>query len=772
MRALVTTPNGSDGGDDQGRRVQLSLDGSAIQTLRTAACGQQTLASFNVNLEHLTAGSHSLSVSASKGDSEGEDGNSGSASITFVLDPSLPNRKMNVAEQAATPEPFTCLSTSRNGEQHDEDNQNAPTIAGSFSLSAQSDGIDLARDRVVLAFDDKIAVLEPGSFQCKEHDHCQFLDVSRPLVQAMTLVREDGKWTFTVTGKTLPATPKLFALRIGNDWGGRNLTTGEFVFDVTPSLDTAHQARAVIGSAGGTLQTTDGSGAIIRLDVPAGALTADTAIQLTPRLSSALTNASGTIHPGVELAPGGLQFAIPATLTFNFIHTTRSVSSFDTIYLITSPLTALPLFRKVDPTHNTIAAHIYHFSDYDPGAAASAFEDLKAWADPILNAAGVMDFQTLEALAAFDQQQMAAGCTQNCVDLAHLTAAVENSVRTVVNQSCPSAVANPTDDLLNHFLELEALVQSVGGNVPEVNVCVKQILSAQIDQASSVAASPDASDPTLSRLAALASRAQQLGFSDLETKALQKMDQALLDLANRIVTQARSADGTPNATQAHQDGIDQLTKEQVWLTTPDLTGIDPNLATVIQNDLDSLKQTSKFRVSLIGAGTCNANVGGVWLNYAPPLSLPVRAHGSGCGGDITMSAAQIGDNTVVFNASGFQGTSFGSGPNLEGLSTFVGQITVVVHLSSPATVQLDVNTNWATNAPPQIVDGSTYTLDGGIYTPGGVLVYDFSRKRFYDGATTRSINLPAGTHNITVSLNARSIVANAGSGWFATITVQ
>src|SRR6185436_19624714 len=104
-------------------------------------------------------------------------------------------------------------------------------------------------------------------------------------------------------------------------------------------LDMSHQAQAMIGTGGGTIETVDAAGVIIRLQIPASALTADTLIKVTPLLSSPLPDTSAALRPGVKFEPEGLQFAEPATLTMDFSATNQTIGNQHSLFLLTSPLT-------------------------------------------------------------------------------------------------------------------------------------------------------------------------------------------------------------------------------------------------------------------------------------------------------------------------------------------------------------------------------------------------------------------------------------------------
>lgn len=84
---------------------------------------------------------------------------------------------------------------------------------------------------------------------------------------------------------------------------------------VTPVLDTPRAVSGTVGAQGGVLTATAANGATLSLDVAAGSLLSDVTITMTP-----LSGVTGLPFPrglvaAVELAPEGLRFLAPATLT-------------------------------------------------------------------------------------------------------------------------------------------------------------------------------------------------------------------------------------------------------------------------------------------------------------------------------------------------------------------------------------------------------------------------------------------------------------------------
>jgi hypothetical protein len=122
----------------------------------------------------------------------------------------------------------------------------------------------------------------------------------------------------------------------------------------------APAGSAVIGAAGGTLMTSDGSSLVI----PPGALSAPLTITMTPADASSVPGgaASGSVF---HLQPDGLQFLLPATLTLTVDPAmlaagatasdvgifTAAIGETSSAYLLSTSV--------VDPTH--VSAQILHF---------------------------------------------------------------------------------------------------------------------------------------------------------------------------------------------------------------------------------------------------------------------------------------------------------------------------------------------------------------------------------------------------------------------------
>ena len=454
--------------------------------------------------------------------------------------PSTP-AEVNRIERAATPRAFRSISLSNNP---GTANLN---LNGQIILGEGSDSLDPARDRLVIALGPSLTVLEPGSLRPSGQSNrvWTYQNTSHPRIRKVILQRHtDESWQFEISSRASMPENKRFYLRIGNDWGGINLQTGGMLLQMQPALNFAFQSQATIGSAGGTVQATDASGIVISLSIPAGALAEERLITVTPLESSLLVAPSGALHPGVKFEPEGLQFANPATLTLDFSATGQQITNKDFIFLMTSPMTMVPLYGSANPATKTLTSLIHHFSEVQPGPGGAAFSDLAAWASAVLSSGQNLTLSEIQSLAAVAAVQLQQGCEQNCIDVAQLAERVRQSITATVSSQCPLDTANPSDQALNRYLQLETIAQQFGVEVTGIRGCIEQILRALIERDGAAAIANPSYSTTLPRILELANRAQQLGFAELETLALQKVDAAMRVISQRLLGNVQQARGT------------------------------------------------------------------------------------------------------------------------------------------------------------------------------------------------------------------------------------
>lgn len=138
---------------------------------------------------------------------------------------------------------------------------------------------------------------------------------------------------------------------------------------VSPTLDSAGAAGAVLGPEGGTLTATGADGSAFSLSVPAGSLFAATLISMTPVTALDNLPLSGGLAAGVQLEPDDLWLMVPATL------------------VITPALALAPEqqdffayrgagedWHAYPPVTSTaaLALSVYHFSGYGVGGGSAA----------------------------------------------------------------------------------------------------------------------------------------------------------------------------------------------------------------------------------------------------------------------------------------------------------------------------------------------------------------------------------------------------------------
>jgi hypothetical protein len=506
--------------------IEIAIDGRVVARKDVIACRRQFVLDEIVALEGLLDGGHELRVTAME---KGHRASRTTEVTTFEIDRALPWLEPNRIEVAAMPAPFACVGGRDHDDNEDDDGPPPayPHVHGRFVLGSQSDGIDLARDRVIIAANGAQVVLEPGTFQCNRGGECRYENRFDPFLSRIVLEQRGTLWRFRLTGGPQWPRDPVLHVRVGNDGGGIDLRTGERLVNLRPVVDDARRVEATIGSAGGTLQTVDAIGVAIRLDVPAGALTRDTVVSLTPLATSPLAAPSGALHPGVELGPNGTTFAIPATLTLDFSAEGTSVAD-GFFFLLTSPLTTVPVPATADAAGAVLTALIEHFSAYQPGGSGS-FADMVQWANAALSGGPTLTLSELKSLLELAELQQQVGCQGQCLNLGLLAERAEESLDALASLTCDADEINPTNAALQRWVNLETLGQQLGADTTAVRACTERVLRSAIQQAAGLA-SVNQSDAMLARLRDLAQTADQLGFSIPASQALQALAAALREL--------------------------------------------------------------------------------------------------------------------------------------------------------------------------------------------------------------------------------------------------
>jgi hypothetical protein len=128
------------------------------------------------------------------------------------------------------------------------------------------------------------------------------------------IVRRTATSVRVVVPRLRPGSVTVRARRPGGFLTARLRIAAGFSGNARPRTDAARVRRSTLGRLGGTVTATGADGTVYALAVPPGALTADTAITLTPLRSIAGLPVTGGVV-GVQLGPDGLVLLKPATLT-------------------------------------------------------------------------------------------------------------------------------------------------------------------------------------------------------------------------------------------------------------------------------------------------------------------------------------------------------------------------------------------------------------------------------------------------------------------------
>jgi hypothetical protein len=536
--------------------VEVTIDQQVVARVSASPCQREFLLDDRLDLTGLADGPHTLSLTAF----QGRRSRSGMATVsaTFTLDRSLPLAPRNLVEAHATPAPFACFTAGA------LDGQAAPppahpdvrgqtVLGGQLVLGGQSDGIDFTRDRVVLAAGEQTVALEPGTVRCDRRGKvCRYENARDPLLKRLVL-ESSGKnaWRFQIAGGSSWPRDAVVHLRIGNDGGGFAPATGERIAGLRPVLDAARAGQETIGSAGGTVETTDAAGVVTRLIVPPGALTRDTLITATPLAAPPLAGQTADLHVGVKFEPEGLVFLKAARLELDFGAGTRPPVDDDFVYLVTSPLSRIPLVDN-GRAGSVLVASLSHFSTVQAGGLAPLFGNLVDW-DPRLTDAGALTFTELATLAEAVRVQLAMACTPGpecaAVDaaLADLVQATTDAI-TALLPSCSADVAAPTRAAFDHWKTLIALAQGLGVDEAPILDCARNVLDALVTQVAA-AGLANPSDAAVDSLDDLETQGRLLAFEAVASRAHDKKHDVLSNLIDRTGTTATGDPSLANLTR-------------------------------------------------------------------------------------------------------------------------------------------------------------------------------------------------------------------------------
>lgn len=440
----------------------------------------------------------------------------------------------------------------------------------------------------------------------------------------------------------------------------------------------------LIGPGGGTIETRDAGGVLIRLLVPPRALTRDTEIVMTPLQASPMPDASTALHPGVKFEPEGLQFAKPAVLTLDFSTTGQAVTDDHFIFLLTSPLSMVPLFGHADPGARTITASVHHFSEIQGGEGDPAYSDPAAWVNEVLASPGNLSLSELQSVLAAVALAQQLG-QDGDIDLAQLQQKAADSIAALTTQACQGGQSSPSDQALDRLLQLETLAQQLGVEPAGIRGCVEAVLRALIEREGNRALL-DPSDANLQRLLDLAARAQQLGFQTLETLGLEQIELAMRELSRRVLGQVDTARATDQEAAVIQQAKDQLQGAIDFVTTTGaaVLTVAPTLDDDLQRALDSLGEVMSMR--LVGTNNClrispsdpSQNQFKVCIpdGSTPPFSASLQS----ADGTMQLSVTKPQPNVLAFDGS-MAAVRIGG----------TGQLSIDLTFSRPGTLMTEVN---------------------------------------------------------------------------------
>ncbi|MDJ1498536.1 hypothetical protein QNI19_36710 [Cytophagaceae bacterium DM2B3-1] len=127
---------------------------------------------------------------------------------------------------------------------------------------------------------------------------------------------------------------------------------------------TGTATTASIGAAGGSITSADG---LVKLDIPAGALAANTTISVQPITNNAPLGIGGIAY---RFTPDGQQFNQPVKVTFKYTSDLLAGADANVLWIVTQAADGswqALLKSNVNTTTKTITGEITHFSDWGLG---------------------------------------------------------------------------------------------------------------------------------------------------------------------------------------------------------------------------------------------------------------------------------------------------------------------------------------------------------------------------------------------------------------------
>ncbi len=284
----------------------------------------------------------------------------------------------------------------------------------------------------------------------------------------------------------------------------------------------AAKVLQIVPKTGDTVTATNPSdGVTFALEIPSGALTADTQIGLTPLSQIAGVPLSKGILFGAKFEPDGLQFPTPVS----FRVTLPTPPPEDLIgFQFSGPDNKWTLF-PVEVDGNTLVFSISHFSG--AGAGVISRDDFITAVQPIISSIGILPVSQVSELAGifdafidrFPDLCDSGEGAKTCLALKDIA---QNSVNTRLAALCPEDLEGPlpsvlettADEVLGLSASAQLLTIDSGKSIDCAEEIYSRILKEEISRLNSL--------PTLERFARVSDllpKFQTFGFVELEQSA-------------------------------------------------------------------------------------------------------------------------------------------------------------------------------------------------------------------------------------------------------------
>ena len=370
-----------------------------------------------------------------------------------------------------------------------------------------------------------------------------------------------------VVPKLKPGTYKVLVKRGRSSTSAKLRVLKPFKGSIGVKPDAKRAKTGTIGLGGGEVVATGADGTRYTLRVPAGALTKDEPITVTPATFSGVPFTGGRLA-GAALAPEGLQFLTPATLIIQG----KSGFPSNTVAFSSSGKGTGVELRHATRDGKSVEVQLEHFSAGGAGSVTEA--DFVNIVGPILSQRGTLSEEQVRRLltvmgefsALFDQPKI----FPPYLFCAHQPLCAEVERRALefldarVNAACAAGIANHELSALaqlREVLNLEAQRESFNADGPISTDCQHTIMASLIGLAS-VAGRAVPFDPPLlgfdlpndvlgdldgqngtmnfEFLVKLAGDAAQLGFQDLADTGTANALSALREFPDRGRTRCAS----------------------------------------------------------------------------------------------------------------------------------------------------------------------------------------------------------------------------------------